>query len=105
MVPVSELPVDARFPLTMKARIERAVEFALAVGAGEGLRVRRDNLAEENLRLKMELVRVSQENDALRASIEIWIRTYENQLARANRAVSKLLSLTGELVMGAELRH
>jgi len=79
----------------MKAPIERAVE--LAIGESDALRRQREWLAEENVRLKMELARVTEENDALRFSAEVWIRVYERQLILANQALSKLLSFADEL--------
>jgi hypothetical protein len=43
-----------------------------------------DRLEEERVRLAMEVARLTEENEALRGSAEIWIRMYEHQLARAN---------------------
>ena len=55
--------------------------------------------AAENARQGTEIERLRQENEALRASAEIWIRMYENQLARANRA-HELLSPTLSVLTG-----
>jgi hypothetical protein len=80
----SQSRIDTRVPPSMTARLEQALELAFT--EGDRLRRERDLLADENLRLKMELERVLQEKDALRESAEIWIRLYESQLERANRA-------------------
>jgi hypothetical protein len=84
MMPGPQTPVDGRFHVAMKTPIERAVE--LAIGESDALRRQREWLAEENVRLKMELARLTEENDALRFSAEVWIRVYERQLTRANQA-------------------
>jgi hypothetical protein len=72
----------------MAARLEQALGLTLA--ESDRLRSDQDRLAEENIRLAREVARLSQENEALRESAEIWIRMYENQLARANDAVREL---------------
>jgi len=51
---------------------------------------RREELARENLRLKAESARLADENQTLREAAAIWIRLYESQLARANRALELL---------------
>ena len=83
-MPLSQLPVDFRIHLSMKSRLERAI--ALALEERDRLRREREWLGEENRRLMAEVSRLAQENEALRGSAEIWIRMYERQLARANRA-------------------
>jgi hypothetical protein len=83
-MPLSQLPVDYRIHLSMKSRLERAI--ALALEERDRLRREREWIREENRRLTMEVARLAQENEALRGSAEIWIRMYEQTLARANRA-------------------
>ena len=53
--------------------------------------VRQSFSTAEVARLTIEIERLREENEALRESAEIWIRMYENQLSRANRA-SELLA-------------
>ena len=86
---VTPSAVDIRITSSMRARLEQAAELALA----ERARHRRESegLGAENARLGTEIERLRQENEALRQSAETWIRMYENQLARANRA-SELLA-------------
>jgi hypothetical protein len=87
--------VDIRISSSMRARLEQAVGLALA----ERARYRREceDLGAENARQGTEIERLRQENEALRASAEIWIRMYENQLARANRASELLAHCAGTL--------
>jgi len=66
----------------------------LAFGEGERLREEREQLAAENRRLTGELARVNEENASLRDAATIWIRLYEKQLERANRASGDLLRRT-----------
>jgi hypothetical protein len=68
----------------MKARIERAIELAL--GETDCLRRHQERLAEEHARLTREVARLTALNAELCESAEIWIRMYENALARANQA-------------------
>jgi hypothetical protein len=56
---------------------------------------RGEELARENLRLTAENARLADENQALRDAAAIWIRLYESQLARANRAI-ELLAVNGK---------
>jgi hypothetical protein len=42
----------------------------------------------------MEIARLTQDNEDLRASAKIWIRLYEGHLARADRAMSALAAVT-----------
>jgi phage shock protein A len=74
---------EGRLAGLRKARIERAIELAL--GEGERLRREREWLLEDHARLTREVARLTELNDELRESAEIWIRMYENALARANR--------------------
>jgi hypothetical protein len=53
----------------------------------DSLQRERDRLCEEGRRLSNEVERLTDENEALRQSIDIWIRLYERQLERANRAL------------------
>jgi hypothetical protein len=70
----------------VKARVEQAeAPFAVVNPAAD-----RDRLAAENARLAREVERLTQDNRDLRESAEIWIRLYENQLSRANRAADLL---------------
>jgi hypothetical protein len=50
----------------------------------------RHRLHEELHRTLLEVQRLSEENDALRKSADIWIRMYEGQLARADRIAAEL---------------
>jgi hypothetical protein len=85
---VTQSAVDIRLTSSMRARLEQAVGPALA----ERARLRRacEDFGAENARLGTDIERLRQENEALRASAEIWIRMYEKQLARANRASEML---------------
>jgi hypothetical protein len=80
--------VDIRIASSMKARPDRAV---VAFVAPDRLPFDPVELQAENARLSSEVERLRDENKALRESAEIWIRMYENQLSRANRA-SELLA-------------
>jgi hypothetical protein len=67
---------------------------------------RREELAQENLRLKAEHARLADENQALRDAAAIWIRLYESQLARANRAIELLaVNAKAEFCQGAAGEH
>jgi hypothetical protein len=52
--------------------------------------------------LQMEIARLTQDNEDLRASAKIWIRLYECHLARADRAMSELAAVTDP---AAEPKH
>jgi hypothetical protein len=73
---------------SITTRLEQALGLTLA--ESDRVHAERERLREETVRLARELNRLAQENDALRESAEIWIRMYENQLARANEAVRAL---------------
>ena len=82
MITAQRVAVESRLPVSMKARIERAIELAL--GESECLRRHNEWLAEDHARLTREVARLTALNDELCESAEIWIRMYENALARAN---------------------
>jgi hypothetical protein len=67
--------------------LERAMR--LAFGERERLRGERNLLADENVRLSLEIKRLTEENAALREAARIWIRLYEKQLDRANRLIKR----------------
>jgi hypothetical protein len=92
---VTQSAVDTRITSSVRARLEQAVGLALA----ERARLRREceDVGAETARLGTEIERLRQENAALRASAEIWIRMYESQLARANRASELLADCAGAL--------
>jgi hypothetical protein len=73
--------------MTINARLEQALQLAFA--ESDRLRRERDLLADENTRLTQALEQLVQENEALRESAEIWIRMYECQLDRANKATGQ----------------
>jgi hypothetical protein len=60
------------------------------LAGGDGQAIARHWLREELYRTLLEMQRLSEENDALRKSAEIWIRMYEAQLARADRMAAEL---------------
>ena len=62
-----------------------------------------DRLRDERGRLMREIERLTEENDDLRKSAEIWIRMYERQLARANH-VNALLARGAALFHSASIR-
>lgn len=82
---VTQSAVDTRIS-SSRAQLEQAVGLALA----ERARHRREweDVRAENAQLGTENERLRQENEALRKSAEIWIRLYESQLVRANRALA-----------------
>jgi hypothetical protein len=84
--------MDGRNYSSVKARLEQALGLSLA--EADRLQTERELLSEENVRLAREIARLTQENQALRESAEIWIRMYENQLERANDAVRRLAACT-----------
>jgi hypothetical protein len=82
MITAQHVAVEGRLPVSTKARIERTIELAL--GESECLRHERERLAQDHARLAREVARLKELNDELSESAEIWIRMYENALARAN---------------------
>jgi hypothetical protein len=64
--------------------IDRTVRWTVA--PTETVAPESERLVAENARLYREIERLKEENGDLRASAEIWIRMYENQLTRANLA-------------------
>jgi FtsZ-binding cell division protein ZapB len=80
MTAVTQSRVETK--VFMTARLEQALQLAFA--ESERLRRERDVIADENRQLTAMVESLAEENEALRESAEIWIRMYENQLARAN---------------------
>jgi hypothetical protein len=74
------------------ARLEDAV--ARAFDERDRLRVERNRLNDEQFQLAAENNRLLEENAALRDAAAIWIRLYERQLERANRAHAELAACT-----------
>jgi hypothetical protein len=83
---------SALYP-SIQARLEQAV--AVAFLETDRLNRECEDLSAKNGRLTTEVERLREENQALRASAEIWIRMYENQLSRANRAAELLAHCAG----------
>jgi len=81
-------PAAAGSQRSLKADLAQAVWSALA--ESDRLRRERERLAGDSVRLNSEIERLTEENEDLRASAELWIWLYETQLARANRAVREL---------------
>jgi hypothetical protein len=79
MMPMVQVPVDAAF--------ETGPEPKLSITIAGRDRPRREVLA-DNRRLAAENARLAEENHALREAASLWIRLYEKQLERANRATS-----------------
>ena len=79
MMPMVQVPVDAAF--------ETVPEPKLSITIAGRDRPRREVLA-DNRRLAAENARLAEENHALREAASLWIRLYEKQLERANRATS-----------------
>ncbi len=79
MVPMVQAPNDMSF--------ESRSESAMSVRVTGRERPRREIL-DDNRRLAAENARLSEENHALREAASLWIRLYEKQLERANRATS-----------------
>jgi hypothetical protein len=92
-MPLTQSAVEIRVASSMRARFEHAVGQAFR--EREHLRRECEDIRAENARLADELERSRDENLALRESAEIWIRMYENQLARANRASELLAQCAG----------
>jgi hypothetical protein len=94
-----QAPVDIRIDVTpmlgMKARLEQAV--GVTIGERDRWRRERDELRDSNGQLRAEAERLAEENQALREAAAIWIRLYEKQLDRANRA-NELLARCKETV-------
>ena len=81
MIPMVQAPVDVSFdsgsdPTTGRGRSPRE-------------RQRRER-PEHNRDLAAENARLAEENHDLREAATLWIRLYEKQLERANRAISAL---------------
>ncbi|HEX2444039.1 MAG TPA: hypothetical protein VHJ77_08845 [Vicinamibacterales bacterium] len=103
MITAQRVAADGRLAVSMKARIERAIELAL--GESECLRRHHAWLAEDHARLMREVARLTALNDELSESAEIWIRMYENALARANESRQDALANVYTAVEGADLRR
>jgi hypothetical protein len=78
--------VDLRLVVSASGRRERSATVPPRPDAVHDVKL----LQAENARLAAELERLRQENGDLREAAEIWIRMYENQLSRANRAADLL---------------
>jgi hypothetical protein len=93
-MPMMQAPVDIRIDVTPALGIKARLEQAVGVTIGERERRHRDRELDEvrdsNHRLTSENERLAQENEALREAAAIWIRLYERQLDRANRAAEML---------------
>ena len=84
MMPMAEVPVDAAFETCPEPKIRLTLTG----------RVRpRHELVDDNRRLAAENARLAEENHALREAATLWIRLYEKQLERANRATSASASV------------
>ena len=81
MTPVTLSLGDSRIPSSMKAHGE--------------LRRELERMRQENLLLKAEIGRLTQDNEDLRESAKIWLRLYEAHLGRAERAVRELAAIAG----------
>ena len=79
MMPMAQVPVDAAF--------ETGPEPKMRLTLTGRDRPRRE-LLDANRRLAAENSRLAEENHALREAAHLWIRLYEKQLERANRATS-----------------
>jgi hypothetical protein len=62
----------------------------------------RHRLEEDLRRALRDLKALTEENDALRKSAEIWIRMYEGQLARADRMAAELKLTAPAIEQGTE---
>ncbi len=79
-------------------RISELMKFEVnepALGEGDRLQPEVERLSQENLALRMEMARLTQDNQDLRESAKIWIRLYDAHRARANRAVAELAADAG----------
>jgi hypothetical protein len=81
MIRAPKSPANDRTPSTT-TQPDPMVHAPLGVSR---LQRERDCLREERARLVLEVERLKEENDALRASAEIWIRMYDGQRARARQ--------------------
>jgi hypothetical protein len=81
MIPMVQAPVDVSF--------DSGSDSAMGLGRTTRERPRREQL-EVNHHLAAENARLAEENRALREAAALWIRLYEKQLERANRAISTL---------------
>jgi hypothetical protein len=80
MIPMVQAPVDVSF--------DSGSDSAMGLGRTTRERQRRELL--DNRHLAAENARLAEENHALREAATLWIRLYEKQLERANRATSTL---------------
>ena len=81
-------PLNTESTPRPRARVEHAV--GLAFGERDQLKQQVSALARQIGRLTDELARVREENLDLREAAALWIRMYERQLSRANRATQQL---------------
>ena len=79
MMPMVQVPVEAAF--------ETGPEPKMSITIAGRERPRREVL-DDNRRLAAENARLAEENHNLREAATLWIRLYEKQLERANRATS-----------------
>ena len=93
-MPMSLSRANARISELMKLQVKQPVGMAL--GEVDRLQQELESLSEETLALRMEIARLIQDNQDLRESAKIWIRLYDAQLARANRAVAELAAVSGK---------
>ena len=77
MMPLVQAPHDIDF----ESRPESAMNISIT-----GRERPRREILEDNRRLAGENARLSEENQDLREAATLWIRLYEKQLERANRA-------------------
>jgi hypothetical protein len=80
MIPMVQAPVDVSF--------DSGSDSAMGLGRTTQERPRRELAV--NRHLAAENARLAEENHALREAATLWIRLYEKQLERANRATSAL---------------
>ena len=81
MIPMVQAPIDVSF--------DSGSDSALGLGRTTRERQRRQ-LLENTRHLAAENARLAEENHDLREAATLWIRLYEKQLERANRATSVL---------------
>ena len=79
MMPMALVPVDAAFETGPEPKMRLTL-----TGRDRPRRL----LYDDNRRLAAENARLADENHALREAASLWIRLYEKQLERANRATS-----------------
>jgi chromosome segregation ATPase len=94
MMAMSWDAAEAEFERAREARLHKAVGQVLA--ESDRLRRERERLAAKSVQLTEEVSRLKAENEDLRASAELWIWLYENQLDRANQAIRKLDPYTSD---------